>query len=265
MTPKRNTAERFRAATPTCSITPLPSVGGERRSYAGHAAPFKPHSHGCFVIGRIIHGERLLIVNGSKVLIGPGDAIAFNPGDVHGCVSASAAPFIYDSVTVAPDILPGVHLKPLVHADAVLQALFSDLVDSVDAGAGERVRDDVLALAGRLEQEPAAPRDPAGSALWVHDQLRARLAEPVSVRGLAREAGMADYALIRAYERQYAITPMRHLAAMRAERACELLAGGAPPADAAVRSGFSDQSHLTRVLKGVMGFTPGAYQKMMLS
>jgi Helix-turn-helix domain len=42
----------------------------------------------------------------------------------------------------------------------------------------------------------------------------------------------------------------------RAERAVELLARGAPPSDVARRTGYADQSHLTRSLKRFVGQTP---------
>jgi methylphosphotriester-DNA--protein-cysteine methyltransferase len=42
----------------------------------------------------------------------------------------------------------------------------------------------------------------------------------------------------------------------RACRAVELLAGGRRPVDVAVAQGYSDQSHLTRSLKAIMGQTP---------
>jgi hypothetical protein len=43
----------------------------------------------------------------------------------------------------------------------------------------------------------------------------------------------------------------------RAGQAIELLARGKRPVDVALQLGYSDQSHLTRVLKAIMGTTPG--------
>ena len=42
----------------------------------------------------------------------------------------------------------------------------------------------------------------------------------------------------------------------RAERAVELLSRGAPPSDVARRTGYADQSHLTRSLRSLVGQTP---------
>jgi hypothetical protein len=44
----------------------------------------------------------------------------------------------------------------------------------------------------------------------------------------------------------------------RARRAMELLATGRRPVDVALELGYSDQSHLTRALKAIMGRTPAA-------
>ena len=47
----------------------------------------------------------------------------------------------------------------------------------------------------------------------------------------------------------------------RAERARALIRDGLGLAAAAASSGFSDQSHMTRIFVRQFGFTPGAWQK----
>jgi AraC-like DNA-binding protein len=46
-----------------------------------------------------------------------------------------------------------------------------------------------------------------------------------------------------------------------AERARHLIRHGADLAEAAAASGFSDQSHMTRIFTRQFGFTPGAWQR----
>ena len=94
-----------------CTITPIPQIGGERRTYRGLAQPFAVHSHRHYVIGRVEGGERDLDLNGSRVRIVPGDLVAFNPGDMHGCCQAGDALFAYDSVTIAAEVLDGARLR----------------------------------------------------------------------------------------------------------------------------------------------------------
>jgi AraC-like DNA-binding protein len=47
----------------------------------------------------------------------------------------------------------------------------------------------------------------------------------------------------------------------RVRRAKALLRAGRTPAEAAAEAGFSDQSHLTRHFKRLLGFTPGRYRR----
>jgi AraC-like DNA-binding protein len=47
----------------------------------------------------------------------------------------------------------------------------------------------------------------------------------------------------------------------RACRAMELLADGRRVVDVALELGYSDQSHMTRALKALMGKTPGAVRR----
>lgn len=248
-----------------CAVTPIPLIGGERRAYRGIAQPFAAHSHQHYVIGRVEAGERELDLNGERVRIVPGDLVAFNPGDVHGCRHASDEPFAYDSVTVAAEVLDGARLRFPEGADAEAQRAFDDLLGAVERDGGAEVLEQVLLLASCLgagDEPPAAPSAHEESALRVFAHLRGHLAEPHSIAELAALEGVSEYALIRAYRKRFAITPLQHLMSLRVECACELLSEGTAPADVAVETGFADQAHLTRVFKQRMGMTPAAYGRM---
>lgn len=258
---------------PSCTVTPVPQIDGERRTYRGLAQPFSAHAHEHYVIGRVEEGSRELDLNGKRMLIGAGDLIAFNPGDVHGCRHASDELFAYDSVTIAAEMLDGAHLRFPTGECAEAQRAYDDLLLSIEAEREEDVLDRALYLASCLDAElgaefdaeegpPAASSAHNDSALRVFAHLRGHLARPRSVSELAAMEGISEYALIRAYRRHFSITPLQHLMSLRVECACELLAEGAAPADVAAEVGFADQAHLTRVFKQRIGTTPAAYRKM---
>jgi AraC-like DNA-binding protein len=48
---------------------------------------------------------------------------------------------------------------------------------------------------------------------------------------------------------------------LRIEQSCAALAAGAPLADAALSSGFYDQSHFVRFFKRYTGMTPSLFQR----
>ncbi len=80
----------------------------------------------------------------------------------------------------------------------------------------------------------------------------------ISLGQLANETGVSRYAVIRAVSSAIGITPVTYMTQLRITRAKQLIRDGMPIAETAVEAGFSDQSHLTRVMKRYMGITPGS-------
>ena len=251
-----------------CAVTPVPCIGGEHRAYRALTQPFAAHSHRHYVIGRVKEGERELDLNGERMHIAPGDLIVLDPGDVHGCRQASDAPFSYDSVTIAAEVLDDARLRPPKSDRYEALEAFDDLVRCIEGEAdGEtEVLERTLYLASCLdaaESPSSASSIHEGPALRAFAHLCGHLAEPHAIADLAAAEGISEYALIRAYRRRFSITPLQHLMSLRVECACELLSKGAAPADVAAETGFADQSHLTRIFKQRIGTTPAAYGRMV--
>lgn len=78
---------------------------------------------------------------------------------------------------------------------------------------------------------------------------------------LAELVQCTSYHLIRLFQRNRNIAPHKFLVQLRLEKAKAFLDKGNGIADAALLSGFSDQSHLTRLFKKRYGVTPGLYLK----
>ena len=77
---------------------------------------------------------------------------------------------------------------------------------------------------------------------------------------LAREAGLSLAHFARAFKESLGRAPHQHLMALRLERARRLLEAPAPSlSDVALRAGFADQAHFTRLFKREFGVTPGAF------
>ena len=116
-------------------------------------------------------------------------------------------------------------------------------------------------LVAKPNMNPLNPKhEEAAARLYAH--MLGHLAERISVGAFAENEGISAYALIRAYKRMFALTPVQHQMALRVDAACELLANGANVSDAAAELGFSDQAHLTREFKKRIGCTPGSYAAM---
>jgi AraC family transcriptional regulator len=86
------------------------------------------------------------------------------------------------------------------------------------------------------------------------DYVAAHLDEPIDVAALAELAGRSPFHFSRVFARSVGTTPHRFVVHLRLQRAIELIrAGQAGLAEVAARTGFADQSHLSRWVRRVHG------------
>lgn len=87
------------------------------------------------------------------------------------------------------------------------------------------------------------------------------LSEDLNLEQLAGEVSLSKYQLIRRFRDEEGTTPWKFLIGKRIEKVKELLEEGISPGQAAVESGFYDQSHLNKVFRENTGQTPKEYQE----
>lgn len=75
---------------------------------------------------------------------------------------------------------------------------------------------------------------------------------------------MNKYSLLRSFTRIRGITPYRYLQTVRINEAKKQLERGVKPLDAAIESGFVDQSHLSKFFMEFIGLTPGQYRDIFI-
>lgn len=99
----------------------------------------------------------------------------------------------------------------------------------------------------------------------VRDLMEVRLAEPIPLADLAGAVSLSVSQFSRQFKACTGETPHRFLMRLRVEQACRLLRASAIPiAEVAVRSGFSHQEHLCRVLRTQLGVTPAEVRRGQL-
>ena len=112
-------------------------------------------------------------------------------------------------------------------------------------------------LVARHTAEPIARgRGRLGKAVLarIKDYVLAHLDEPIEVGRLAEMAGRSPFHFSRVFTRAVGITPHRYVVHLRLERAIGLVRDGRSGlAEAAARTGFADQSHLSRWVRRVHG------------
>jgi AraC-like DNA-binding protein len=126
-----------------------------------------------------------------------------------------------------------------------------------------------LGVLARDLREAAPARCPAAPRARI-DAIRARLHdEPdrdLSVTEAAREAGLHPVTVGLQFRRAFGCSIRAYRQRLRAERAAiALLAPRAPLTAVALRHGFYDLSHLTRVFRREYGVPPGAFRRSLAS
>ncbi|XXX81896.1 helix-turn-helix transcriptional regulator [Sorangium sp. So ce134] len=206
-----------------------------------------------------------------------GDLKLKEPGEVHRDLRVHA-PFTLQVAIVEPEVVQeaaaALGLRSPVHflaeprrdPAAARQRTFA-LHDAVlDAGADRflaetRVAEalaEVLATYAegpRPSHEDRAPRPVRRAREYLHGALEKK----VTLDELAAHAGMDKYHLVRAFRQAVGVPPYEYLTHLRVARACDLLARGTPPREAAQAIGLYDESQLHRHFRRIVRTTPGRY------
>lgn len=251
----------------------------EAVSFEGVAQPFPNHFHDYYVIGLVKFGEREMQCNSRVVPIIGGDILLLNPADSHDCVQKNGGAFDYISLNISENIMQklaeeitGESCLPRFSENVVKCTELSSLIEKLHRLIFEEccefekeealllLMSDVFENYGQPFLQTVAPNsidvERVCTFLNEHYGERLRLSE------LCRVGRMSKSTLLRSFAKFKGITPYRYLQSVRINRAKELLEKGATPVDAAVLTGFSDQSHLSNVFHTFLGLSPAAYGKI---
>jgi AraC-like DNA-binding protein len=116
-----------------------------------------------------------------------------------------------------------------------------------------------------LKLPPAAPQPhgglSAGAMRRVREYVELRLSENIDLATLAAVAGLSMHHFAREFKQSAGVTPHHYLTKKRVERAQEMLAEtDLSLSEIADAAGFSDQSHLARHFRYMVGTTPREFR-----
>ena len=257
----------------------------EAYRFQGVQQKFPNHFHPYYVIGLIESGERRLFCQQMEWIIRPGDLLLFQPLMNHACESVDNQPLDYRCLNIKTDvitytarmldlpILPGKMLsfpQPVVlqapeETVNTLRKLHQMIMSPCEGEEILREEQYLLLMEQVLTQyigETTSEVLEKGGVVQACTYLEGHFGERVTLEELSSLAGMGKYRLIREFAREKGITPYRYLEAVRVNAAKRLLEEGIPPAEAAVSTGFSDQSHFSNAFKAQIGLTPKQFQKI---
>jgi AraC-like DNA-binding protein len=253
------------------------AVSGVHAVEACSSHSFPRHTHDQFGIGLIRSGAQKSMSGRGMVEAGPGMVITVNPGEVHDGLPIGEAGRSWNMLYFDPEALQDVvhgldrmngefefHHPVVDNGD--LAARFAQLYRAMTDWDESPLAAEEMALL-LVDWLVPSTRPVSGQGVSEIGRARDRIndapAEIMSLSDLADLCGLSRFQFLRGFARTTGLTPHAYMLQRRIDFARRLIAVGAPLAEAAVESGFFDQSHMTRHFTRILGVTPGAYAVAM--
>lgn len=252
----------------------------EAYQLSGIVQKFPNHFHEYFVIGFVEGGARHLWCKNQEYDVSSGDLILFNPRDNHYCAPINGEILDYRAVNIGTDVMlqavkeiTGQEYTPHFTQNVVYQSditiYLGDLYRTIIERSPKLEKEEAFFfLLEQVLQKYAQPfeeadiREPTPQVQMLCEYIEEHYTENITLDELLSMTSFSKSYLLRAFTRQTGVSPYRYLQTIRLDRVKKLLEQGVPPIDAAIITGFSDQSHFTNFFKQFIGLTPKQYQRI---
>ncbi len=252
----------------------------EAYRFKGVMQKFPNHFHEYYVIGYIESGKRRLSCKNNEYTIGTGDLVMFNPMENHTCEQIDQNTLDYRCINIKPEIMKkAVHeitgreylpqFSQPVAFDSEQSSLLCELHQAImEEQDNFKKEETFLFLIEQLLDEYTLPYSESIESYLsteikeVCTYIEERYAEHIILDDLSKIAKMNKYSLLRSFTRIMGITPYRYLETVRINVAKKLLENGTEPIEAAMETGFVDQSHFSNFFKEFIGLTPRQYKNI---
>lgn len=250
----------------------------ELREVDAAALASAPHVHPEFEIGVIEHGTQRIRARGATWTAGAGTLVVLHPDTVHQHTSEGAGAFrsFFPDLSALIDASDCRHGTPTfrepVIADSDLSAQLGALHRLLATSSSTLARDTMsVAVATALvsrhatdAQQASRVAAPPAALECVREYLHEHRETNIRLYELVAMTGLPAHTLVRGFTATFGLPPHAYHVQMRINRARALLARGESLARVAAATGFTDQSHLTRHFRRVVGVTPGAYRAAVM-
>ncbi|WP_324824617.1 AraC family transcriptional regulator [Sinanaerobacter sp. ZZT-01] len=252
----------------------------EAYHFQGIMQKFPNHFHDYYVIGFIESGYRYLSCKNKEYTIEPGDLTLFNPGDNHACEQIDGKTLDYRCVNIRPEVMrdavfdiTGKNYLPYFETPVIFR---SELASSLrelhlmllQEEKGFHKEEVFFFLLEQLIEEFAEQdtvlfqTEESTEVRAVCEFLEENYMKNITLNDLSDLIGLSKYYLLRTFTKQRGISPYSYLETIRIDKAKKMLEEGISPLEAALQTGFSDQSHFSRFFKKFIGLTPKQYQNI---
>lgn len=230
------------------------------------------HAHACTTITLLVRGDLEESV-GSRVRVAHPMSVVVKPaGTEHADVFGPSGATTLQVTLAAADVPPGdpglcsLGLWRWLDAPAATGVLLDLLrMTTAPSHAG---RDEPVLVKDRLCDllaglEPSAVPKVRSAPPWLEGVRSLLEGGEDSIRSIAVRAGVHRVHLAQVFRAHHGMCPTEYRRRARLQRAARLVAGTVRPlVEIAYECGFADQAHMTRVLAGALGETPGALRRL---
>ncbi|TIH20139.1 AraC family transcriptional regulator [Marinifilum sp. JC120] len=249
---------------------------------SGIANRFPRHVHTSFIFSLIDRGERKVSINSQTYSYRAGEMCILPPGTPHSCESISGnkfGPHSYRSLCVSASYLQKLaeeisgkscmepHFDPEVIYIDFEQNSFNELfalqktkgtVLEKQAALNTFLYHAIEHLSTRkLIPEKTGPQHEALDR--VKEYIDKNFKNKMTLHNLADTGCISPFHLQKLFVKKYGISPQEHIISSRILEAKTRIQSGESLTEAALNSGFSDQSHFSRHFKRVIGISPGRF------
>lgn len=275
---RRSRLERSCSASPRDWIrTAQPQEGFARLEayFAGHG--YDPHRHDTYAIGLTLCGVQSFDYRGTTAHSLGGQAIVLHPDEKHDGRAGTEDGFRYRMAYIQPRLMQAAlgtraalpFLRGAVTSDprliAALAPALADLETPLEELELEQaVLGIVEALSALDSSPPPIPREKisAAAVTRTREYLDANITRAVRSHEIEAISGLTRFSLARQFRAALGTSPYRYLVMRRLERASAMIRCGRSLAEAALASGFADQSHMTRAFARAYGLPPGRWRQL---
>lgn len=255
-------------------LAPAPLL--EIRTTLGSILPYAKHFHSSFSFGLILAGRTCFSLGKEKQEAESGDIVLIAPDQAHSCNPVGETPRSYQMVHVDVGWFHE-HLGTLLHQRHGLGVAVSRIRDAELFAEARHLLDDACTMAGAVGPNlaillakmharyqcflPVADTAAHIAPLTESSMMERIMEGDYSVSELAHAAGVRRESFSRSFHRATGLPPSHYLHCLRLEHGRHLLREGCSVAEAAIASGYVDQSHFHRMFVKYCSVTPGCYLK----
>lgn len=241
---------------------------------------FAPHWHEGYSIPVIHDGAQTYRYRGGLRLAGAGSIAAINPDEVHTGERATDHGWAYrafypsaawmrqlaSDIAGKPSDYPWLPDEPvrdpevagrLLHAHCLLECGTDMLATETELTGAFAL---LIARHARARPSFGALRADSGRVAAMQAKLAEDLALSLTLNQLAESVGLSPFHASRLFSASVGMPPHAWRNQLRLSRALGLLRQGKSVTEAAVETGFTDQSHFTRHFKRAYGVAPGRWK-----